>query len=135
MVVLDACAAFQIASESADGKALFASIEKGESIVVPSHFKVEFINTLSKYVRGGYISEETARLYFNKISDLITMQVKVSNVVTEVLHESVRLKHNAYDIVYFVIARRNGATLLTVDKRLAEICEENRVSAVHFFDL
>lgn len=134
MVVLDACAAYNISTKTDKGKALLTFIDVGEKIIVPAHFEVEFVNTLQKYVRNGSISFHQAKHYLNTIKKLITTYVNVDNMSEEVLAESARLKHPAYDIYYFVLARRYNAVLLTTDKRLANLCADNRVSCVHFIE-
>ena len=54
---------------------------------------------------------------------------------TEVFGEACRLGHSVYDVFYFVLARRLGATLFTEDRRLIELCEQNGVDCVHILDL
>ncbi|MBQ9002724.1 MAG: type II toxin-antitoxin system VapC family toxin [Eggerthellaceae bacterium] len=46
-----------------------------------------------------------------------------------------RLGHSVYDLLYFVLARRKGIALLTADKKLARLCEENGVECVRVLDL
>lgn len=48
----------------------------------------------------------------------------------EALTEAVRLRRPVYDMVYFVLARRLGATLFTLDKRLQALCIDNGVNCV-----
>ena len=52
------------------------------------------------------------------------------DLVAEAFTESLRLNHSVYDLLYFVLARRTGATLFTPDRKLQRICEENLVSSV-----
>ena len=135
MIVLDVCAAIEIASGTPDGKALENSICEGETVIVPNYFYIELSNTLYKCIRGKLFTADQATRMLSFVKTIVTAEVDVKEMLPEIISESLQLKHPTYDIGYFVLARRNGATLLTVDKRLAEICEENRVSAVHFVDL
>ena len=134
MVVLDVCGAYQIAAETQKGKALLSFIGKKERVIVPSHFDVELLNVLSKYVRGGKLSYNEALSRFELIQEMITAHINVADLSEEVLAESIRLKHDAYDMFYFILARRHNAVLLTVDKKLASLCADNRVSCVHFIE-
>lgn len=134
MVILDVCAAYEIASKTEEGRVLKSFISPNEEVLVPTHFYVEFLNALSKYVRGGDITFEKAFSYFKSIDCLITKLVEPKRYAEEVLAESAKLKHPAYDMFYFVLARRHNAVLLTVDKRLANLCADNRVSCVHFVE-
>ena len=134
MVVLDACAALEIVQGTVEGKYLLSEVELSEDVIVPSSFYVEVMNALFKNIRGEKMSYDEAVNYFWEISNYVTASVDMKNAYEEVLREASILKHPAYDICYFVLARRHNAVLLTVDKRLADLCAENRVSCVHFVD-
>ncbi len=49
---------------------------------------------------------------------------------TEALTESLRLDHSSYDLFYLVLARREGATLFTLDRKLQKLCDKNGVNAI-----
>ena len=52
----------------------------------------------------------------------------------EAYHEALRLKHSVYDMLYLTLARRNGATLVTLDEKLMHLCEDHGVDCIHIFD-
>ena len=52
----------------------------------------------------------------------------------EALSESLRLRHSPYDLLYLVLARRNAATLLTLDHKLQKLCLDNGVNCVALDD-
>ena len=134
MVVLDACAAMDISVMNVRGKYLRSELENSDEVIVPVSFYTEFMNTLYKHIRGGNISYDEAVNYFWEISHFVTASVDMKDAYEEVLREAAILQHPAYDICYFVLARRHNAILLTSDKRLANLCADNRVSCVHFFN-
>lgn len=134
MVVLDACAAMDIAVRNIRGKYFLSEIEASDEVIVPSCFYAEFMNTLCKHIRGGNVSYDEAVIFFWEISQLVTASVDMNDAYEEVLREATILQHPAYDICYFILARRHNAVLLTVDKKLANLCADNRVSCVHFFN-
>jgi predicted nucleic acid-binding protein len=43
------------------------------------------------------------------------------------LSEGIKNNHSIYDMYYSVLARRNGAILLTNDGALAELCKELKI--------
>lgn len=49
----------------------------------------------------------------------------------EAIAESIRLKHSACDMFYFVLARGNAATLFTLYKKLQDICLANGVNCIY----
>ena len=48
----------------------------------------------------------------------------------EATKEAMRLRHPVYDMLYFVLARRNAATLFTLDRKLQQLCLDNGVDCV-----
>ena len=42
--------------------------------------------------------------------------------VTKALHESLRLDHSPYDLFNFMLARRHGAMILSLDKNFIDLC-------------
>lgn len=61
---------------------------------------------------------------------LVDRFVPVEELLVEAIHEAIRNEHSVYSMVYFVLARRNAATLFTLDKRLRQICTANGVKCV-----
>jgi predicted nucleic acid-binding protein len=62
---------------------------------------------------------------------LVDYYVDVSENHVEAFAESLRLEHSAYDLLYSTLARRNGATLFTLDRKLIELCRREGVNCVH----
>lgn len=131
MIVLDCSAAVGMAAGTPEGEALKALLLEGEEAVAPRLFCAELTHALEKTVQGGHLDEiEALKLgrlclsYVSNFSDDLDMW-------EEVLAESVRLKHSSYDLYYFVLARRNAATLFTLDKKLQKLCLDNGVNCVY----
>ena len=135
MVVLDVCAALQMALGTKEGCALRALLLEGEEVAVPIHFKVELLNALCKMVRGNMISVSAANDYWQAIDRIVTQRVDIEGFETEIIGQATALKHPAYDVFYFILARRCNATLLTVDKKLQSLCIENHVNCILLIDL
>jgi len=55
---------------------------------------------------------------------------KYAELAVESLHEALRLNHPVYDLYFLVLARRNGATLLTVDEKLKRLALDCGVSVL-----
>lgn len=135
MVVLDVCAAIQMAAGTKEGLALRSLLLEGEEVIVPVHFNVELLNALCKMVRGKLISEEVANVYYDAIERIINRHIDTVGFEAEIINQSCKLKHPAYDIFYFLLARRNAATLITVDKKLQRLCLENHVDCILMIEL
>lgn len=131
MIVLDCNAAVSMVMGSPDGKALRALALEGEPSIAPDLFYVELANALGKYVRGGYFDSARAQEYAQSALALVSRFEDVKYLWNEVMVESARLNHNAQDLFYFVLARRTGSTLFTLDKKLQTLCLENGVNCVY----
>ncbi|MEC4175381.1 type II toxin-antitoxin system VapC family toxin [Adlercreutzia sp. R7] len=130
MVVIDVNAAVAIAKNTEEGAALRLLLSKPERIVAPRLFLEEMGNVAWKYAAIGDISEDDALRLFWKAAELVDYYADTEPLLAEAINEAIRHNHPVYDMIYFVLARRNAATLFTLDKKLRAICELNDVSCV-----
>ena len=97
------------------------------------------ISVFSEMLDGNFGSERKVwilgkELAMSKLEEslaLVDEVIPTRSLMREVVSESVRLGHPVYDIFYFVLARRLGATLFTLDKRLVKLCKQEGVDCVH----
>lgn len=130
MVVIDVSAAVAIAKNTEEGAALRLLLGKPERIVAPRLFLEEMGNVAWKYAAIGDISEDDASCLFWKAAELVDYYEDTEPLLTEALNEAIRHNHPVYDMIYFVLARRNAATLFTLDKKLRTICQANGVNCI-----
>lgn len=139
MIVLDANAAVAIAAGMESGSALEALRVTDERIAAPQLMLAEVSHALSKYIKGSYMTAAEAVACGRDALMLVDDFYEDSALWVEALTESARLGHSTYDLFYFVLARRLGATLFTLDKKLQELCAQNGVNCIWttggFFDL
>ncbi len=135
MVVLDTCAAFAMASLTKEGNALSLLLLDGEEIVAPTLFVSEMTHTIAKYVRAGLLGEEAAQDCVEDCVGYIDRFDDDKNLAAEALAESLRWKHSSYDMFYLVLARRTGATLFTLDKRMRALAREMHVNCIEEVEL
>ena len=103
---------------------------EGEKIAAPELYLSEVIHVMQKLVRGNRISDKEAGEYARKAVSLVDEFVPMSGLYQEALSESIRLSHSSYDLFYFVLARRNAATLFTMDQRLIDLAMRNGLNCV-----
>lgn len=75
-------------------------------------------------------SHET-RVMLEGALGLVSEFVPMSELAIEAQSEGRRLAHSPYDMFYFVLARRNACPLLTLDRRLNELCMTNMLGCVY----
>lgn len=130
MIVLDCNAALAMAAKNDEGKAFSMLALEGERIIAPDIIYSEVAHALVKHVRGGYESLDDAVLLGSGALGLVDEIVPGRDLWLEATAESVRLGHSSCDMMYFVLARRNAATLFTLDRKLQQLCLDNGVNCV-----
>ncbi len=123
-VVLDTSAGIEIALGREKANNYREIIEKASEIITSDLYKAEVTNVLWKYVKAKYLSKEDALQRLQFCVDLIDEFIDIAENNQEALVESIRLNYSVYDVLYLTLARRNGAVLLTLDKRLKEKAKE-----------
>ena len=130
MIVMDCSAAVEIARNTPRGQGLLSLIEPTDKIIAPSWFQAEVRNVFWKYVHVGAMTTELALERLAVAEDLICDFIPISNYKQEAFFEAINHDHSFYDMLYVCMARRNGATLFTLDKHLIEICIQAKVNCV-----
>ncbi len=130
MIVLDCCAAVEIARKTTLGKAYQCLMLKNEAVVASTLFQAEVANTYWKYVRAGLLSLDDAREYVARTIDLVDEFYGFEDYVDEVFAEAAHMDYSVYDLFYMVLARRHAATLFTADRKLIELCEQMHVNCM-----
>ncbi len=124
IVVLDASAGIEIALSRHNAELYEMKIEKASKVMTSELYKAETANVLWKYNIAGLLNREEVQKRLRYCDELIDEYIDISENNEEALNEGMRIKHSVYDLLYLVIARRNGAILLTQDKKLKKIAKE-----------
>ena len=130
MIVLDACAAVEMVRKSIEGMALRQFMLKGEKAISCELYRAETANVFRKLVRLENMSVNEAIANYTEAIALVDEFHSIQDLQNEAFCESMRLDHSTYDLFYFVLARRMGATLFTLDRKLMRLCEQNGVQCV-----
>lgn len=130
MIVIDTSALCEIARRTDKGKALQCLMFKDEAIISCELIRAEAANVFRKLTRIENLSAAEAEMYLAEGLKLINEFYSLKSLQTEALRESIRYSHPTYDMFYFVLARRHGATLFTIDKKLASLCEKHGVDCI-----
>lgn len=127
-VVLDASAAIQLVLNGPHAGAIRVALEPETVIVAPDLYAAEVGNTLWKYVRAGHFDVRVATSSLADALELVTHLTPSRDIAAEALHESARLGHPVYDMLYLVTTRREAATLVTCDRRLRNLASSQGIS-------
>jgi len=130
MIVLDCSAAVNMVQGTTEGNALLALIYENEKVISSELFAVEAANTFWRYVKQGKASDKEAFIHLRDAVALVDEFIPIHENYEEAFHESIRLNHSTYDMLYFTLARRNAATLVTLDAKLMDLCDEQGVDCI-----
>ena len=128
--VLDTCAALEIAFQGPKYRIFKDALDNADKIIDPTLFDSEVTNVLWQYVRVGKIDEENAKKTLVFLLQMVDEYTDTSELAIEALHEGIRLNHSIYDMFYLVLARHNGATLMTTDKKFKALAESLGISVL-----
>ena len=135
MIVLDSSAAIEMVRRTPLGLGFKRMMMEGECAISCDLLRAEAASVFRKLTRTEGINPDVAQRYLTEALALVDEFYPMEDLQTEALRESIRLDHSTYDLFYFVLARRTGGTLLTADRKLAELCLKNGVDCVAEFKL
>jgi predicted nucleic acid-binding protein len=128
IVVLDCSAAIEIILNREEGHMLRTVLESAERVTTSELYRVETANTFWKYCRAGYLDAKDCGFLLRMAENLIDDYTSISENNIEAMNEAIRLEHSVYDMLYLTLARRTGAMLLTMDKKLLALAKNEGIS-------
>jgi predicted nucleic acid-binding protein len=130
IVVLDASAGIEIALGREKAKSFSANLLNATKVITSDLYKAETANVIWKYVNAKLLEKEKSIRVYQYCKEIIDEYIDISENIEESINESIRLKHPTYDLLYLTLARRNGALLLSIDKRLNELAKKNGIEII-----
>lgn len=128
-VVLDASAALHLVMDGKTSDAIAERLDEAQFVTAPDLFAGEVANGLWRYVEHGDITADEATDQLAAALALAGPLVPGSVVAHEALVAAATYHHPVYDMMYAVLARRQGATVITRDARLARALRAMEVQA------
>lgn len=126
-LVLDASAAIEMALNRQGAEKLSKILEDASLVISSDLYKAEAANVIWKYCRAGHLKLDRGLQLLDICRNLVDQYIDIQDNFEEALCEAARLNHSVYDMLYLTLARRNGAALVTMDKRLRELALENGI--------
>ena len=126
IVVVDASAAVEVILDRPRAEELRSYLEEADYVIAPDLYVSEVANALWKYLSSmpeGSIDVSIVEDAVELPDDLVASR----SLYREAFSLSVRESHPVYDCLYLIVARRNSATLLTLDTRLATLAKAENV--------
>jgi predicted nucleic acid-binding protein len=118
IVVLDASAAVEIVLQREGAEQLGDVLRQADWVIAPTLFISEVTNVFWKYqniLDYPYASCEKSIEQAIALPDDYLNEI---DLYREAFNMACKLNHPVYDMLYLILARRNSAVLLTMDKKL-----------------
>lgn len=123
-VVLDASAAIAVVLGTPQAEQFIPQLEQADVVMAPDIFIAEVCNALWKYRRADMLSQEHGERAVEQVTSLPDQLIPSKSLYQEAFTLATRHQHPVYDTLYLTLARRNNATLLTLDRRLIQLANE-----------
>jgi len=120
-VVLDASAGLAAVLGQDRGPAVLDVLAGAAVVIAPELFAAEVTSGLWKYVSAKQLTLDAASERLDAALKLIDRYHPMASLGQEVLREASARRHSVYDLYYAVLARREGAAVLTIDSRLRKL--------------
>lgn len=122
--VLDASAALHVVRGLPAAVHLLDLLADTAQVLAPDLYSCEVANALWKYVTYESMPPEEAGELLHEARNLVDSKVPNDELAEEALVAATTYGHPAYDMLYAVLARRHGAPVLTMDRRLVAALEK-----------
>ncbi len=121
--VLDASAAVRVILGDPAAAAVAEQIREAALVMAPELMLTEVANTLWKLHRAGHLADLDPQQLLAEARDLVDRVEPDRHLQTEALALACHHDHPVYDCLYLALARREAATLISLDRRLQQLAE------------
>lgn len=129
-IVIDASAALCVVLGTPGSDSFSTRLDKAGLVMAPDLFVAEICNAVWKYRKADLLPADKCERMLELALSLPDRFESTLDLHREAYALAVRHNQPVYDALYLVLARRNGATVLTADRRLAELARKIEVEAV-----
>ncbi len=129
-IVLDASAALRVVLAAPGIEEAVGTLERASLVLAPALFASETANALWKLGRKGQLPPEILAERWEMAMALPDRLCPDHELAVEALSEASRYGHPVYDLLYAVLARREGCKVLTFDRRLTSLLRKLGISVI-----
>lgn len=121
--VLDASAAVRLILGDPAAAAVAGQIREAALVMAPELMLSEVANTLWKLQRAGHLADLDPQQLLADARDLVDRVEADRHLQAEALALACHHDHPVDDCLYLALARREAATLISMDRRLQQLAE------------
>jgi len=123
ILVIDASAAVEIALDREKSCGFSDMVCQADLVLAPDIFSSEITNVFWKYTKLTGMPKELSEKGIAFCIDLVDDFIETKTLCREVFAEAIRTGHPAYNLFYLIVARRQGALVLTRDKKMRQLAK------------
>lgn len=127
IAVLDTSAAVAAALGRDGAEAVLGAVSEAELVLAPTLFAAEAANAFWKYFCFGSMPLDACEAALAQCVALPDDYVSDADLHREAFGLACLAKKTVYDMLYLVLARRNDAVLLTIDKDLRKTARSHSI--------
>ena len=128
IAVLDTSAAVEVVLKRESATLFSHFLAEADLVIAPNILIAEATNVFWKYQKLSNYTYDKCEKSIDHIVSLPDEYVNELDLYLESFKLGFMLDHSIYDMIYLVLARRNNATLLTMDQRLVASAEKAGVN-------
>jgi predicted nucleic acid-binding protein len=130
IIVIDTSAGIEIVLQRSKSSLLNQMVLSARKVITSDLYKIEAANVLWKYVKANLLEKNKANKTLELTQGLVDEFIDISENNEEAMNESIRTGHSTYDLLYFTLARRYGASLMTLDAKLKGLAENSGIDVI-----
>lgn len=127
IVVLDASASVEIVLQRDYAEQLGDVVRQADWVIAPTLFISEVTNVFWKYQKMLDYPYASCEKSIEQAIALPDDYLNEIDLYREAFNMACKLNHPIYDVLYLILARRNSALLLTMDKKLKDAATKSGV--------
>ncbi len=117
MLVIDASVAVKFVVREPGTDEANALVSSSHVLIAPDWMLVEVIEALRKKVKANELIEADAKAGINVLKQLFERFDPAIELMSEMQSLAFQLQHPAYDCLYLALALREGAQMITADRK------------------
>lgn len=123
-LVLDTSSAVEFILNRPNAPAIESYLYNANRVITPELYVAELANVLWKYVHFKQMSKVKASNFLELALELPDEIMPGKEFAAEAFSMACVSQHSAYDLFFILLARRNNATVLTLDTKLAKLAKQ-----------
>jgi predicted nucleic acid-binding protein len=134
-IVIDASTAVSLVLNHDFSESIADAVLDAEKVIAPTLFCAEVGNSLRRYHRLGKLEFRDSIARYWEALEYVDEFIDIQGLTQAALRRACSLDHSIYDMYYLVLAEQYNAHLMSLDKRLVQLAEEQGINYMQFLKL